>query len=133
MNNKMKLVNYFKTTIIILSMLALNYAKAQENKPKIAEGIIEYHDLFNTSMKDSVACYRIPTVVTAPNGDLVAVIDERVHDCGDLNTNMNSNIAIRISVKNPFCERITYSFHWTNIFVFSKSHQSYFIYFHLTS
>ena len=100
MNNKMKLVNYFKTTIIILSMLAINNAKAQENKPKIAEGIIEYHDLFNTSMKDTVACYRIPTVVTAPNGDLVAIIDARVHDCGDLNTNMNSNIAIRISNDN---------------------------------
>ena len=26
-------------------------------------------DLFNTSMRDSVTCYRIPSIVTAPNGD----------------------------------------------------------------
>ena len=41
-------------------------------------------DIFNTNMQKGVSCYRIPAIVTAPNGDLVAAIDERVPSCGDL-------------------------------------------------
>jgi sialidase-1 len=51
-------------------------------------------------MKDSVACFRIPAIVTAPNGDLVAAIDERVPSCGDLKFSKDINIVIRRSSDN---------------------------------
>lgn len=53
--------------------------------------------LFHASMKAGVACYRIPALVTAPNGDLVAAIDERLGTCGDLKFNRDINIVVRRS------------------------------------
>ncbi|MCB0475957.1 MAG: exo-alpha-sialidase, partial [Flavobacteriaceae bacterium] len=46
---------------------------------------------------DSVTCFRIPTIVTAPNGALIAAIDERVPSCGDLKWSRDINIVIRRS------------------------------------
>ncbi len=57
-------------------------------------------DLFNTTMRDGVACYRIPAMVTAPNGDIVAAIDERVESCSDLGKNRDINIVVRRSADN---------------------------------
>jgi sialidase-1 len=51
-------------------------------------------------MKEGVSCYRIPAIVTAPNGDVVAAIDERVENCADLNANNDINIVIRRSSDN---------------------------------
>ena len=53
--------------------------------------------LFAAAMKQGVACYRIPAMVTAPNGDLIAAIDERMGTCGDLKYNPDINIVIRRS------------------------------------
>lgn len=66
----------------------------------IAEGVTLCRDLFNTSMREGVACYRIPALVTAVNGAVVAVIDERVPSCSDLNKNKDINIVIRRSEDN---------------------------------
>lgn len=57
-------------------------------------------DLFNTSMTDSVACYRIPAIVTAVNGDLVVAIDERRASCADVYPNKDINIVVRRSSDN---------------------------------
>lgn len=70
---------------------------AQDKKQQIAEGLLEYHDLFNTSMNEDVSCYRIPALITAPNGDVIAAIDERVQNCADLNANNDINIVVRRS------------------------------------
>ena len=80
-----------------LLFLALLYSAAQSNEPKLAEGLIETHDLFNTSMNPEVSCYRIPALVTATNGDLVVAIDERVPSCHDLRGSNDINIVIRRS------------------------------------
>ena len=56
--------------------------------------------LFDVSMKEGITCYRIPALVTATNGDLIAAIDERVPSCGDLKWSDNINIAIRRSTDN---------------------------------
>lgn len=56
--------------------------------------------LFNTTMREGVACYRIPAMVTAPNGDIIAAIDERVDSCADLNKNRDINIVVRRSADN---------------------------------
>ena len=61
---------------------------------------LEFKSLFNNKIRDSVSCYRIPAIVKAPNGDLIAAIDERVPSCGDLKWNKDINIVIRRSMDN---------------------------------
>ncbi len=92
-----KMRNYFN--VIFMALVSIS-AFGQEEKPQIAKGIIEYHDLFNISMKENIACYRIPSIVTAPNGDLIAAIDERVPNGNDLNRNNDINIVVRRSADN---------------------------------
>ena len=67
-----------------------------ETSIKTPEKLI-FTDLFNASINDSVNCYRIPAIVTATNGDLIAAIDERVPNCGDLKYSKEINIVIRRS------------------------------------
>ncbi len=65
---------------------------------QIAEGVSLHQDLFNTSMREGVACYRIPALATAPDGTAIAAIDERVSSCADLGKNKDINIVIRRSL-----------------------------------
>lgn len=83
-----------------LILLSLGIASAQNNTPKLAEGLMEVHDLFNASENPDIACYRIPAIVTATNGDLLAAIDERVPSCQDLRGSRDINIVIRRSQDN---------------------------------
>jgi len=53
--------------------------------------------LFSAAMDDTISCYRIPSLVTATNGDLIAAVDQRVSSCGDLNSNETINIVMRRS------------------------------------
>lgn len=45
-------------------------------------------------------CYRIPSMIKAPNGNLIAVVDERIFGCGDLIYNRDINIVARRSTDN---------------------------------
>ena len=56
--------------------------------------------LFSNASRKDISCFRIPSLVTATNGDLIAAIDERVPSCGDLNRNNDINIVIRRSQDN---------------------------------
>ncbi len=78
----------------------VSHLSAQNERLQLAEGLIQVHDLFNASMNESVSCYRIPAIVTAPNGDLVVAIDERVPSCQDLRGSGDINIVIRRSSDN---------------------------------
>jgi sialidase-1 len=60
----------------------------------------EFTALFNSGMEEGVSCYRIPAIVTAQNGDLIAAIDQRVPNCGDLKWSKDINIIIRRSSDN---------------------------------
>ena len=73
------------------------HAGAQDEKPQLAPGLLEVHDLFNASDKQAISCYRIPALVTATSGDLLAAIDERVPSCQDLRGSSDINIVIRRS------------------------------------
>lgn len=73
---------------------------AQNKKHYSKSKFIEYHRLFHKGMKKGVAAYRIPALVTAVNGDLIAIVDERVPSRDDLKSNMDINILIRRSVDN---------------------------------
>jgi len=99
MNNKDQLLNMKKLIFFLLTVLVIN-SYGQKKKGVLAEGFIEYEDLFNAKMQDGVSCYRIPAIVTAPNGDLIAAIDERVPSCGDLKWSKDINIVIRRSLDN---------------------------------
>lgn len=47
-------------------------------------------------MQEGICCYRIPTIVIAPNGDVIAAaIDERVQDGGDLRTSSDINRVVK--------------------------------------
>ena len=71
-----------------------------QSKESLAEGIIYNHDLFNASENSDISCYRIPAIVTAPNGDVIVAIDERVPSCGDLKWSKDINIVVRRSSDN---------------------------------
>ena len=58
--------------------------------------------LFTVDRNDTaraVSCYRIPAITTAPDGSLIAAIDERVPSCGDLKWSRDINIVIRRSTR----------------------------------
>ena len=80
--------------LLLAALLVMPFeAHAQEEEPGgITGGVITHQNVFDSASNDSVACYRIPALVTAPNGDLVATIDERVPSCADLRGNRNINI-----------------------------------------
>jgi len=88
-----------KITLILLMACTVGVF-AQKGTHKIAKGVKQYEDLFNATDNDDIACYRIPAIVTAPNGDLIAAIDERVPSCGDLKWSKDINIVIRRSSNN---------------------------------
>lgn len=88
-----------KIIILLISICAVS-CSAQNQKETIAEEKLVFQDLFNTSMNESVKCYRIPAIVTAPNGDVIAAIDERVPNCGDLKWSKDINIIVRRSSDN---------------------------------
>lgn len=87
-----------KYTVLILSLLLSAGLRGQSNpQATLPSGLLEVTDLFYTGMDDSVACYRIPAIITAPNGDLIAAIDERVPSCRDLKYSRDINIVVRRS------------------------------------
>lgn len=88
-----------KLSILCLSLMLLNCGVKTSKKVSATEAP-EFQDLFNTSMSEGVECYRIPAMVTAPNGDVIAAIDERVPNCGDLKWSKDINIIIRRSSDN---------------------------------
>lgn len=62
-------------------------------------GLKNSTNLFDSGNPE-LSCYRIPALVTATNGDLVAAIDERVPSCADLRGSRDINIVIRRSSDN---------------------------------
>ena len=67
---------------------------------QFSQNQFDYKDLFNAENNPEVSCYRIPSIITATNGDLIAAIDERVPSCGDLKWSRDINIVIRKSSDN---------------------------------
>ncbi|MBK8504670.1 MAG: exo-alpha-sialidase [Saprospiraceae bacterium] len=86
---KLLLFNHF--------LLFFGIIYSHNNYAQTDDDLIEYQSLFNANMQEGVSCYRIPAIVTAPNGDLIAAIDERVPSCGDLKFSRDINIVIRRS------------------------------------
>ncbi len=85
--------------VVLVFLVSINLF-AQKVECNIANDVKISQDIFNTNMQKGVSCYRIPAIVTAPNGDIVAAIDERVPSCGDLKWSRDINIVIRRSSDN---------------------------------
>ena len=94
---KKKLALAFMASAVVLLAPAQNTGSKPQN-PGVNS--LPGQTLFEKSMKEGVSCYRIPSIVTAANGDLVAAIDERVLSCGDLKWNRDINIVVRRSHDN---------------------------------
>lgn len=74
-------------------------AAAQSAEGGLNDGIFR-QVLFKVDAADTsrrVSCYRIPALTTAPDGSIIAAIDERVPSCGDLKWSRDINIVIRRS------------------------------------
>ncbi|OAD42248.1 sialidase family protein [Polaribacter atrinae] len=90
-----------KVIVLLISISCFSCAVQDKTKSeKKTKETLVFQDLFNSSMDEDVNCYRIPSIVTAPNGDLIASIDERVPNCGDLKWSKDINIIIRRSADN---------------------------------
>ncbi|MFK8163392.1 MAG: exo-alpha-sialidase [Lewinella sp.] len=83
-----------------LLVFALLLILAPTNSAAQNENVLHFQNLFSAELKMGVACYRIPALVTAKNGDLIAAIDERVPSCADLRDNDDINIVVRRSQDN---------------------------------
>lgn len=93
------MISLKKTLFVAFLLVGISNSVISQVKG-LSEGIISSQDLFNTSMNSAVFCYRIPALLKAPNGDLIAAIDERNLSCGDLRMNEDVNIVIRKSSDN---------------------------------
>jgi sialidase-1 len=65
-----------------------------------AQNSSSFINLFSADMKTGVGCYRIPALMTAKNGDILAAKDERMGSCDDLRSHENINIVLRRSTDN---------------------------------
>lgn len=90
----------FKAFLSILFVGLCTVASSQTTNNLHVKESVTFDDIFQSSVPANVSCYRIPAIVTAPNGDLVVAADERVPSCGDLKWNDNINIVIRRSEDN---------------------------------
>lgn len=86
------------TLVFLFAFFILGFSK--NHAVKAQDSALPFVNLFDSASKPGVACYRIPAIVTAPNGDVVVAIDERVPSCGDLKWNNNINIVMRRSHDN---------------------------------
>lgn len=88
--------------IILFASFAFFSCGSQKNQVPSAfhEGVENYQNLFDAREQEGVECYRIPALVTAPNGDLIAAIDERIPGCADLRGSKDINIVQRRSTDN---------------------------------
>jgi len=89
-----------KTAFIVLLSCICFIIKAQEEFKQASNDELRLKTLFDAKSRDDGSCFRIPAIITAPNGDLVVAVDERVHSCGDLRSNRDINIVMRRSVDN---------------------------------
>lgn len=86
--------------LLLASMIFFSSCNSKVKQVLQSNEKISFEDLFNAENNNDVSCYRIPAIVTAPNGDLVVAIDERVPSCGDLKWSKDINIVLRRSSDN---------------------------------
>ena len=89
-----------KAIHIILFSAICFIAYPQNEEVQAQDDILKFKNLFDSNMKPGISCFRIPSIITAPNGDLIVAIDERVPSCKDLKWSNDINIVLRRSSDN---------------------------------
>ncbi|MFT6935261.1 MAG: sialidase-1 [Maribacter sp.] len=88
-------------SIVICLFLGIAFSvHPQVERIQTENNSLQFTNLFDATQKAHVACYRIPSMVTAPNGAVLAAIDERIPSCADLRSNRDINIVMRRSLDN---------------------------------
>ncbi|MBI1932956.1 MAG: exo-alpha-sialidase [Ignavibacteriales bacterium] len=87
-------LNFYLLIILLVIIKIQIFSQSHENNSN------KFISLFSSEDSFQISCYRIPAIITAQNGDLIAAIDERVESCKDLNSNKDINIVIRKSFDN---------------------------------
>ncbi len=87
-------LNFYLLIILLVIIKIQIFSQSHENNSN------KFISLFSSEDSSQISCYRIPAIITAQNGDLIAAIDERVESCKDLNSNKDINIVIRKSFDN---------------------------------
>ena len=90
-------LNEIMSKKLILITILICCTPLSYSQTKFTQDSLQFINLFNQNSDPEVACYRIPSLITAANGDLIAAIDERVPSCGDLKWSKDINIVIRRS------------------------------------
>lgn len=86
--------------LIIIILTSISFTILAQNETFQFNDDPNFKVLFGPNLNSGISCYRIPSMVTAPNGDLIVACDERVPSCGDLKWNDNINIVVRRSTDN---------------------------------
>lgn len=86
--------------LLLLIIPVFGIFSCNSNKKLTENKSLAFIDLFGSDWSEDISCYRIPAIVTAPNGDLLVAIDERVPSCGDLKWSKEINIVMRRSSDN---------------------------------
>lgn len=86
-----------RSLLILLLTIPAFAAFPQTDLPLMDQNPPRLQDIFSANLYPGVSCFRIPALITSPNGDLIAAMDERVPSCGDLKWNRDINIVIRRS------------------------------------
>ena len=92
--------HYLIRTLVFFSCLLVFAAVHSQTGVSLQEEDLQFQNLFDPDVKQGVACYRIPALVTAADGSLIIAIDERNETCGDLRYNKDINIVVRRSSDN---------------------------------
>lgn len=86
--------------VVLSTLLFPCFLFGQGEQLETIENDLKFINLFSADMKEGVSCYRIPSIITAKNGDIITAIDERVPSCGDLKWSNDINIVVRRSSDN---------------------------------
>ena len=86
-----------RTLFMLLLVLSSFYAYPRQKESDRANQPLTFTNLFSADMKAGVSCFRIPAIMTAKNGAIIAAIDERVPSCRDLKWSKDINLVIRRS------------------------------------
>lgn len=90
-----------KILVLLISFAFLSCGAQNSKQDSKAQNVdLDFKNLFDARNTEGVECYRIPAIVTAANGDLIASIDERVPGCADLRGSRDINIVQRRSSDN---------------------------------
>lgn len=89
-----------KGALLGIFLCLVYVVRAQKDSIRAKAETPVFVNLFDARNKETISCYRIPALVKAPNGNLIAAIDERAPSCADLRSNRDINIVLRRSADN---------------------------------